>query len=100
MPIQRASGLNQSSSNFARCGCDDGDPGTTELALMEAMPEATDIKYVLGLQESVVFIGGRTQMLDSHNSDRGLERWTSPQSNWEPAPIRNPLIFFTTFGQW
>lgn len=31
-----------------------GNPGTTELALMEAMPEATDLQYVLGLQESVV----------------------------------------------
>jgi benzoylformate decarboxylase len=31
-----------------------GNPGTTELALMEAMPDATSIKYVLGLQESVV----------------------------------------------
>ncbi|WP_306852995.1 thiamine pyrophosphate-binding protein [Cupriavidus necator] len=31
-----------------------GNPGTTELALMEAMPEATELKYVLGLQESVV----------------------------------------------
>ncbi|MGT2460127.1 thiamine pyrophosphate-binding protein (plasmid) [Cupriavidus basilensis] len=31
-----------------------GNPGTTELALMEAMPEATGIEYVLGLQESVV----------------------------------------------
>lgn len=31
-----------------------GNPGTTELALMEAMPDAKGIKYVLGLQESVV----------------------------------------------
>jgi benzoylformate decarboxylase len=31
-----------------------GNPGTTELALMEAMPDATSIRYVLGLQESVV----------------------------------------------
>lgn len=31
-----------------------GNPGTTELALMEAMPEAAGIEYVLGLQESVV----------------------------------------------
>lgn len=31
-----------------------GNPGTTELALMEAMPEAPGIRYVLGLQESVV----------------------------------------------
>ncbi len=31
-----------------------GNPGTTELALMEAMPDALGIKYVLGLQESVV----------------------------------------------
>jgi benzoylformate decarboxylase len=31
-----------------------GNPGTTELALMEAMPEAKGIQYVLGLQESVV----------------------------------------------
>lgn len=31
-----------------------GNPGTTELALMEAMPEATELQYVLGLQESVV----------------------------------------------
>ncbi len=31
-----------------------GNPGTTELALMEAMPDATELQYVLGLQESVV----------------------------------------------
>jgi benzoylformate decarboxylase len=31
-----------------------GNPGTTELALMEAMPDAASIRYVLGLQESVV----------------------------------------------
>jgi benzoylformate decarboxylase len=31
-----------------------GNPGTTELALMEAMPDATSIQYVLGLQESIV----------------------------------------------
>lgn len=31
-----------------------GNPGTTELALMEAMPKATELQYVLGLQESVV----------------------------------------------
>jgi benzoylformate decarboxylase len=31
-----------------------GNPGTTELALMEAMPHATSIQYVLGLQESIV----------------------------------------------
>jgi len=31
-----------------------GNPGTTELALMEAMPDAPSIEYVLGLQESVV----------------------------------------------
>lgn len=31
-----------------------GNPGTTELALMEAMPEAEKIRYILGLQESVV----------------------------------------------
>jgi len=31
-----------------------GNPGTTELALMEAMPDARGIQYVLGLQESVV----------------------------------------------
>lgn len=31
-----------------------GNPGTTELALMEAMPDAAGLKYVLGLQEAVV----------------------------------------------
>lgn len=31
-----------------------GNPGTTELALMEAMPGAKGIEYVLGLQEAVV----------------------------------------------
>lgn len=31
-----------------------GNPGTTELAIMEAMSKQTDIRYVLGLQESVV----------------------------------------------
>jgi benzoylformate decarboxylase len=31
-----------------------GNPGTTELALMEAMPEASGLNYVLGLQEAVV----------------------------------------------
>ena len=31
-----------------------GNPGTTELPLMEALAEARGIKYVLGLQESVV----------------------------------------------
>lgn len=31
-----------------------GNPGTTELALMEAMPDATSLQYVLGLQESIV----------------------------------------------
>lgn len=31
-----------------------GNPGTTELAIMEAMSRQTDIRYVLGLQESVV----------------------------------------------
>lgn len=31
-----------------------GNPGTTELALMEAVPNYPSLKYVLGLQESVV----------------------------------------------
>ena len=31
-----------------------GNPGTTELAIMEAMSKQTDIAYVLGLQEGVV----------------------------------------------
>jgi len=31
-----------------------GNPGTTELALMEALPAAPGLQYVLGLQESVV----------------------------------------------
>ena len=31
-----------------------GNPGTTELAIMEAVPEFPQLKYVLGLQESVV----------------------------------------------
>ena len=31
-----------------------GNPGTTELAIMEAMSQQTAIDYVLGLQESVV----------------------------------------------
>jgi benzoylformate decarboxylase len=31
-----------------------GNPGTTELAIMEAMSKQTDIDYVLGLQEGVV----------------------------------------------
>lgn len=31
-----------------------GNPGTTELALMEALSDATSIQYVLGLQESIV----------------------------------------------
>jgi len=31
-----------------------GNPGTTELALMEAMADAPSIQYVLGLQESIV----------------------------------------------
>ncbi len=31
-----------------------GNPGTTELAIMEALGAQTDIRYVLGLQESVV----------------------------------------------
>ena len=31
-----------------------GNPGTTELAIMEAVPRFPELKYVLGLQESVV----------------------------------------------
>ena len=31
-----------------------GNPGTTELAIMEAVPDFPQLKYVLGLQESVV----------------------------------------------
>jgi benzoylformate decarboxylase len=31
-----------------------GNPGTTELAIMEAVPHFPELKYVLGLQESVV----------------------------------------------
>ena len=31
-----------------------GNPGTTELAVMEAVPKFPELKYVLGLQESVV----------------------------------------------
>ena len=31
-----------------------GNPGTTELAVMEAVPKFPQLKYVLGLQESVV----------------------------------------------
>ena len=31
-----------------------GNPGTTELALMEAVPQFPEINYVLGLQESIV----------------------------------------------
>src|SRR3954466_3328448 len=31
-----------------------GNPGTTELAIMEAVPEFPQLKFILGLQESVV----------------------------------------------
>src|SRR5258706_14289516 len=31
-----------------------GNPGTTELAIMEAVPEFPQLKFVLGLQESLV----------------------------------------------
>ena len=31
-----------------------GNPGTTELPIMDAMKEHTDLTYVLGLQESLV----------------------------------------------
>lgn len=31
-----------------------GNPGTTELAIMEAVPQFPELKYVLGLQESIV----------------------------------------------
>src|SRR5690554_6601173 len=31
-----------------------GNPGTTELALMEAVPQYPDVQYVMGLQESIV----------------------------------------------
>src|SRR3954465_11728300 len=31
-----------------------GNPGTTELAIMEAVPEYPQLRFVLGLQESVV----------------------------------------------
>jgi benzoylformate decarboxylase len=31
-----------------------GNPGTTELAIMEALGQQNEINYVLGLQESVV----------------------------------------------
>ena len=31
-----------------------GNPGTTELAIMEAVPQFPELNYVLGLQESVV----------------------------------------------
>ncbi|MEO6958609.1 MAG: thiamine pyrophosphate-binding protein [Burkholderiaceae bacterium] len=31
-----------------------GNPGTTELAIMEAVPQFPELKYVLGLQESTV----------------------------------------------
>ncbi|MGH8630756.1 MAG: thiamine pyrophosphate-binding protein, partial [Burkholderiales bacterium] len=31
-----------------------GNPGTTELAIMEALGAQSDIRYVLGLQEAVV----------------------------------------------
>jgi benzoylformate decarboxylase len=31
-----------------------GNPGTTELAIMEAIPQFPELKYVLGLQESIV----------------------------------------------
>ena len=31
-----------------------GNPGTTELAIMEAVPNFPQLKYVLGLQESIV----------------------------------------------
>ena len=31
-----------------------GNPGTTELAIMEALGKQSEIKYVLGLQEAVV----------------------------------------------
>src|SRR2546421_12587497 len=31
-----------------------GNPGTTELAIMEAVPEYPQLKFVLGLQESAV----------------------------------------------
>src|SRR5674476_142434 len=31
-----------------------GNPGTTELAIMEAVPQFPELKYVLGLQESAV----------------------------------------------
>ena len=31
-----------------------GNPGTTELAIMEAVPQFPELTYVLGLQESIV----------------------------------------------
>ena len=31
-----------------------GNPGTTELAIMEVVPQFPELRYVLGLQESVV----------------------------------------------
>ena len=31
-----------------------GNPGTTELAIMEAVPQFPELTYVLGLQESAV----------------------------------------------
>ena len=31
-----------------------GNPGTTELAIMEAVPQFPELRYVLGLQESIV----------------------------------------------
>ena len=35
-----------------------GNPGTTELAIMEAMGAQSAIRYVLGLQEGIVVGGG------------------------------------------
>ena len=31
-----------------------GNPGTTELPIMQAMPDYPDLRFILGLQESVV----------------------------------------------
>ncbi len=56
MPTQKLNGR----TAFLRLLLDEGvthvfgNPGTTELALMEAMPDAEGLQYVLGLQEAVV----------------------------------------------
>ena len=62
-----------------------GNPGTTELAIMEALGRQNEINYVLGLQESVV-----VAMADGYARAEVNSQWRRPKIPRRSYPCNLP----------